>query len=386
MLPSRSLGPLFALALAGTVAIACGTSDGDSEFDENAQSGGDAGNGGSGDNTGFGGGNGSGNGAGDGNGDGTGGNNGPACAAQSAVAERAPAYLYFLFDRSGSMGLARWGGDPEKKLNPVKAALSSFLQSAGSKGISASLTLFPAKTGNNCSTSSYAAPVVGLSALPEKAQDIISKLPMANTTDLGDDTVGTPTRPAVGGLLPEAVKNLTANPDGKTVVVLLTDGDPNQCSNNSVTDVANELKKYRDKVPTYVIGIGSVSSLNTIADGGGTGSALIVSVGDAAKTQRELSEKIEQIRLSTLSCDVAIPAPPSGETLDLNKVNVSFTPKGGTKSALGYDPDCKADGWRFDNPTTPTKISLCTCDATKKDPDSKIEVEFGCARRTGGIK
>lgn len=380
MLPSRSLGPLFALALAGTVAIACGTSDGDSEFDENAQNGGDAGNGGStGDNTGFGGGNGDGT----GNGTGTGGNNGPACAAQSAVAERAPAYIYFLFDKSGSMD----DGGADKKLFPVEAALTSFLKADSSKGISASLTLFPAqKTGDqaNCSSDTYKTPVVSLSPLPEKAQAIIDKLP--KTTDLGDTTAGTPTRPAVAGLLPVAVQNTVTNKDGKTVVIMLTDGDPNKCNSNEVSNVETELKKYKDKVPTYVIGIGDVTSLDKIAAAGGTGAALIVSVGDAAKTQRELSEKIEQIRLSALSCDVAIPAPPSGETLDLDKVNVSFTPKGGTKSALGYDPDCKADGWRFDNPTTPTKIALCTCDATKKDPDSKIEVEFGCARRTGGIK
>ena len=35
---------------------------------------------------------------------GSSGGDGGACAAQEAVAERAPAYLYFVFDVSGSMG------------------------------------------------------------------------------------------------------------------------------------------------------------------------------------------------------------------------------------------------------------------------------------------
>lgn len=394
MLPRPSLvGSIFALALTGAIALACGGS-GDSEFDENAQNanGPDGGGAGNGDNTSFGGGNGSGDGTGNGNGSGNG--SGAACVAQPAVAERAPAYLYFIFDRSGSMGKTG-DGDPTKKLNPVKSAFGAFTQAPSSKGISATLTLFPdtgVSASTSCTSARYRTPAVALSALPDSAQAFIDALPKDPETDLGGVNHGTPTLAAVQGVLPQAKANSDAHKgkdSSKTAVVILTDGDPYQCgSGNTASAVATELAKYRPDVLTYVIGVGgSTANLDAIAVGGGTGpKAMIVSVGDPAQTEKDLTAQIDKIRLSSLSCDVAIPAPPAGETLDLNKVNVSFTPKGGTKTPLAYDQECKANGWKFDDAAKPTKISLCTCGDAQKDPGSAIVVEFGCARRESGIK
>ena len=286
-------------------------------------------------------------------------------------------------------------GDPATKLNPVKTAFSAFLKNASSKGISATLTYFPdvtKSTTQSCTASTYGTPAVGLSALPDRADDFIRTLPTNPQSQLGDENYGTPTLAVVQGVLPKAKANSDAHKgkdSSKTAVVLLTDGDPMQCGGgNSAGAVATELAKYRSDVLTYVIGVGgSTNNLDAIAVGGGTGpKAMIVSVGDPAQTERDLTAQIDKIRLSSLSCDVAIPAPPTGQTLDLNKVNVSFTPKGGTKSALAYDQDCKANGWKFDDAAKPTKISLCTCGDAQKDPGSAIVVEFGCARRESGIK
>jgi hypothetical protein len=41
---------------------------------------------------------------------------------------------------------------------------------------------------------------------------------------------------------------------------------------------------------------------------------------------------------------------------------------------------CSGDGWYYDNPTTPTKITMCpsTCSTMKADPNAKMKVELGC--------
>lgn len=66
-------------------------------------------------------------------------------------------------------------------------------------------------------------------------------------------------------------------------------------------------------VPTYVVGVGnSLANLNQIALGGGTKQAVVVSVGDPAKTQTELAAAIKTIRMSALSCDYKIPSAPAG--------------------------------------------------------------------------
>lgn len=309
---------------------------------------------------------------------------GGACAAQTANAERKPVYIYFLFDKSGSMGDGDHG-DPEKKLYPVSKAFKSFLGSSRAEGIQAAMTLFPNTEANACNVSSYEKLDVALTALPN-AKPFADALP--NTSQLGDSGDGTPTLPALKGLLPTAKANADAHPEAKTVVVLITDGDPQKCDGNTVENIGKEVAKYKDAVPTYVIGVGkSLTKLNDIADKGGTEKAILIDVGDPSITEKQFADKIDEIRLKSLSCDLDIPAPPAGETLDFNKINVSYTPSDGPKKLLGYDAKCESGGWRFDDPSKPSKIVLCTsvCDAVKEDPKGTVGVEFGCARRTSGV-
>jgi hypothetical protein len=85
-------------------------------------------------------------------------------------------------------------------------------------------------------------------------------------------------------------------------------------------------------------------------------------------------------------CEYALPAPPPGETLDPDQVNVQYLPGGApppkdilrVKSAA----DCgQKGGWYYDDNTSPQRIHLCptTCRTVGGDPDAKIDVLFGCA-------
>lgn len=83
-----------------------------------------------------------------------------------------------------------------------------------------------------------------------------------------------------------------------------------------------------------------------------------------------------------LSCEFVLPPPKDGGTVDPSKVNVSFTPKGGTSSEVLQDNnkpcDQGADGWQWD--ATKTKVLLCgaTCDKVKADDGGKIDIVVGC--------
>ncbi len=88
--------------------------------------------------------------------------------------------------------------------------------------------------------------------------------------------------------------------------------------------------------------------------------------------------------VNKLSCEY-VPTPPAGKTLDPNKVNVNFTPSGGTSQPILQDNnkpcDQGADGWQWD--PSKTKILLCgaTCDKVKADENGQIDLEFGCATK-----
>jgi hypothetical protein len=298
---------------------------------------------------------------------------GPACASAAVEAKLAPLSLVFMVDRSGSMGdsaqkkLAKW--------DPVVAALKSFFGSKGAAGVSASLSYFPQGDPDDkeyCAAATYQKPAVALSALP-------SGLLAASLDDTTPDGDGTPGAPALQGALAQA-SAIASSTKEAVAVVLVTDGDPNKCA-SSPAQVAQIAASFKGKVPTFVIGIGSVATLNDIAKAGGTNAAEIVTLGNPTQTRDDFVKTVAKIRGASLACEIAIPKPPAGQSLDLQKVNLTLTTAGKT-TELASGKDCAAGaGWRYDDPAKPTKLVLCpsTCDAAKGE--GKLAVTFGCATK-----
>lgn len=84
-----------------------------------------------------------------------------------------------------------------------------------------------------------------------------------------------------------------------------------------------------------------------------------------------------------IACELTVPKPAAGETIDPTKVNVSYTPSGGGASKeLVQDASkpCEmgANGWQYN--ADKTKILLCgdACKAVQSDPGTKVNVVFGC--------
>jgi hypothetical protein len=382
----RRLVP-FALAfttLASSWMAACGSS-------ADAPSGGDVdgnganGAGASGNGTGGGSlGSGSSNGQAGGNGTGAVGSwEGEGCADGSAGGNLAPVYLVFLVDQSGSMGDNCTDDNYSTRWEPMVSALNTFFADEDSANLYASLTLFPTdeEPGTECGSEgdlkcdagSYDSPVVEPTELPNATV-------FAEMLDRYPNEYGTPTYPALTGTVTYAK---TLKDEGKKVaIVMVTDGQPAFCDGNSVDSTAGAAADgLVAGIPTYVLGVGdSITDLNQIAEEGGTTEATIINGATPEETQQALLDKINEIRGQQISCEMTIPEPPEGQTLDPLKINVEYSAGGETKRLLMNEDCADGSGWHYDDLSNPTKITLCsdTCDEVKAQPDAALNVVFGC--------
>lgn len=314
-----------------------------------------------------------------------------ACVSQVSGAELAPTNLVFMYDKSGSMGDAATGFDPARKWIPVGSGMKQFFGDAYSSTLRASLQFFPQNDIDIPSACGFAY------GTPKVALTMASDPAFIGALDSTKPTGGTPTLPALEGAIAYAKTVAASRPEDKTVVVLVTDGEPGfwdpgakafvpGCPNNDVAHVAAAAKAaYDAKIPTYVIGVGpSLTKLNQVAAAGGTGQAIMVDANDPAKTKEQIVNALNAIRSEVVACDFSIPPAPAGETLDPLAVNVVLENADGSEKILGYSKECAApEGWRYDDAAAPKRIKLCqsACDAARASTAGKISLAFGCKTR-----
>jgi hypothetical protein len=338
-------------------------------------------------------------GAGGGTTGGTGGNGGAldpdaACVAEPRAGEAIPLDLFFMVDKSGSMGcpVGQPGMNCTTPPNPppavnrwtsIKEALVAFAGSPQSAGLGAGMGFFPQLNGNTllCSPQDYATPAAPIAILPAGA----AALQMALNAQMPNGS--TPTVPALSGAIQYATSYAQSHP-GRTVgVVFASDGEPTECRNNDnniagAVRVAQAAATARPPIKTYVLGVGpSLMNLNQIAVAGGTQRAYLVESGGSA----DLITALNDIRKSALTCDYKIPVVP-GKPIDPKlaaiKVRVGSTgmevlvPKVADLTQCGPN----GGGWYFDDDTAPTKITLCpaTCTPLLMTTGSSMIVLLGC--------
>lgn len=307
-----------------------------------------------------------------------------ACARESREAMKDDVYLLFAFDVSGSMGkMDKAWHDRALKWEPVVAATRAFFEGAESEGMSASMTFFPAEE-DRCESDSYQEPDVAMSPLPSdafgEAMDAIGA---------EDWRGGTPTLHVLQGLFGQ-IDGMREQMPGSYVVVLVTDGYPQDCDDDSIESVASLVAEHAEAVSTYVIGVenppvedapDTTTNLAQIAEAGGTEQAYLIDTGDPQRTIARFSEAIDAIRgLSFVPCELPIPAPPDGRTFDKTRVSVSLQAASGT-TQLEYSGDCSEPlGWRYDDEGAPTEIALCpaACEQLEAAADPKLDVAFEC--------
>ena len=297
------------------------------------------------------------------------------CGSDTHEAMTVPLSLFVLLDQSGSMTLDgnRWA--------PVTAALKAFIAGPSLAGVGVGLQYFPlgatvTSDPKICTAANYSTADVPLADLPANGTALAGSIDNHFfTAAMGNDPAhwGTPTYPALQGSYEYLRTYLAANPPRRGVLLLATDGLPSKlCMGDTPAEIATLIASQVTMTPaieTYVIGIGKITTLDTWAMAGGTGSAAFLVDGTGVTTQADLTKALDQIRVSTIPCDYAIPTPADG-SVDPTKVNVRVTlPAQAATDLLNVaDASACATGvqtWYYDNPSAPTRVVMCpsTCDA-----------------------
>lgn len=345
-----------------------------------------------------------------------------ACAAVKRTGELVPLDMFVMLDKSGSMqDGGRW--------TSVTNALKSFVDSDDSRGMGIGLGYYPIPRGPgtppppascasnadcspyfgdcmpsvippgswvceaallpgmnaSCMGNDYKVPAVGMKLLPMAAEDIKKSLNAAKPD--GDIT---PTFPALDGAHLYAAEWAKKNPGHVTVVVLATDGEPNNCGSattNTPTNIALRAEQAfqgNPSIRTFVIGVGDkVGDLDAIALSGGTNKAVYLSDANA---YQGLLDALNEIR-GSVACEYQIPVPDDGQEADYERVNVNITAEGKTETIgrVAAASECHPDkgGWYYDNPKNPSKILLCakSCELVKSGSQMapvEVDVLLGC--------
>ena len=116
----------------------------------------------------------------------------------------------------------------------------------------------------------------------------------------------------------------------------------------------------------------------------------MIPTNDTAQVSEDLIKAIGQIKSSLLGCNYGLPTPPTGQTLDVNAVNVNYTAPNAALTTLAYSPDCaNANGWHYDSTSAPKEVVLCggSCNTAKAQVGAKLDIVFGCATAVppGGV-
>jgi hypothetical protein len=253
---------------------------------------------------------------------------------------------------------------------------------------------------DDCRAATYADPAAPIDVLPAAAPGLVKVIAGA----MPEDGL-TPTGPALTGALEQASTWAQAHTDHQVVAVLATDGVPTlkaagqYCASitadadiDAVINVATTGRRSAPSISTFVIGVqspddvaaGAPDILNAIAQAGGTTQAFIVNTqGDV---QTEFRNALNKIRSAGLSCDLAIPKPEAGKTLDFGLVNVQFNDGSGavTLGNVASVADCgTGKRWYYDvdpKAGTPTRILTCpaACDAFQKTDMGSVKIVLGC--------
>ena len=313
-----------------------------------------------------------------------------------------PLDIYFIFDRTASMGTDCayvHGNTPPVASKACFAtyALSDYLINENPIVDTRLAFQFMSLSKTDCDGTLYATPLVALTQLPVPQNDSLITT-ISNETFAGG--FGTHIEGALRGMAQYTSTHVTA---GREMIgVLMTDGDPSGCEEN-ITTLSGLISDHlaTDKIKTYIIGMtGAVdANLEQYAVAGGADAHAdncgdvaapchYWNVGDGSGTAVAAALQGIIKQAVPLPCDypVAGLTPPTGQSLDLGKVNVTLTDKDQISTTIGQVADsasCPAavPAWYYDDPAKPTSISLCknACDlVTSSTSGASVNIVVGC--------
>ncbi len=334
-----------------------------------------------------------------------------ACTGSANEQEEVPSPLdiYFVFDRTASMGqdcayVVGESPPEDSKACYATYAFNDYLIDVEPTVDTRLAFQFMSLPGDSCDGTAYSTPRIGLKSLPVAEDD---ELIQTISDEQFKGGYGTEIEGALRGIASYTANNVT---EGRGMIgVLMTDGDPQGCeSDNDVLAgiIADHLEATG--LRSFIIGMDGANEerLEQLAIAGGAephddwcGSLdapchyFNVGDGSGAAIASALSAIIEQA--TPLPCEYPVAGfrPPEGETVDYNKVNVELTDPDGEVTTIGWvenEDACPADepAWYYDDRDEPTSILLCsnTCElVTGQETGSRVTVVVGCKETVGAV-
>jgi hypothetical protein len=322
------------------------------------------------------------------------------CAGVKSEGKRSPVYMLIVLDGSGSMLGTKWTATAQ--------AMGSFfqqVQSSNDQSFGLGLTVFEdskaAQFGGN-----------NVIQVPIRFVDAAQGTALANRMNTTPNglTPSLATLTAAFNNLASYAPVAPLQPNGKKVVVFISDGEPTSSGGRTTaqekTAVEDLVRRQANLTPaelaltTFSVGVGPLNTtsgydprfMGRVAVAGGTAkpNCDVNNISDparmchfqltpgssASQLATDFLAAINAIRGLAASCEYSFTVPP-GERLDPNLVSVSFT-QNGTSTEV---PKSSTDGWRYDNPSQPTKVILVGswCDRVRNASEGKVEVVLGCA-------
>ncbi len=287
----------------------------------------------------------------------------------------------------GRCGGAAVGGDPELCL-----AIGDPVCSDGSRCVDFGLC----ENRTSCDPGDYNRPEVRLGELPGNA------MAFANALEAREFEGGTPTLPALTGVLNRARSRSRTSPGSKVIVLLATDGFPAACDPEIDfldpdpmlgIDAPVEIAAMgaADGIQTFVIGVFAPEeeadarrNLSRLAVAGGTDEALVITTDEPVT--ENLLRVLNELRDDVQTCVYAIPA--AGAVPDPRDLFVRLVERGGETIELervdnADQCDAVPFGFYFQQDiemgARPGFVELCPLACERAEPiDVTVEMEAGC--------
>ena len=345
-----------------------------------------------------------------------------ACQGWAAEPEGGPAVLEFQVDTTGSMTESTASTGNQSKWEVMQTALPEALAALPSTW-AVGLSFFSRP--DNCYEPVQAVPIAPMTPQQLTALD--------NAIQRRGASGYTPTEAAYAFALDQVQSwNAPAGYAGNNrYVVLVTDGIPtvdrDGCTLGSGPDRTITAQEYTHLVSTveaqtaatgietFVVGVpGSedpqgamydpMYQLSLVAEAGGTAiDGCTSSTGTSNGTRvsprgtychYDMTETtdfasgligtIGTIAGGIVSCDYQVPAPPAGQIIDPNRVNMVYDDGAGNSYLVLPNNSATCDrGWHFTDSTN-SQITVCqiTCDLVQNNPQARITLTFGCLTGT----
>jgi hypothetical protein len=267
--------------------------------------------------------------------------------------------------------------------NNQSNALKSFFNDPQSAGIAVAMSFFPIMddpTGASCDGATYVSPLVDWGTLTGTGFGAAATLASAISKTQPNGGF-TPTQDALTGVLKGARARQLALPNHLVSAVIVSDGSPNTCADNTPAGMGAIAASYYNGSPsvrTFAIYVASDATavMTQIAANGGTGKPY-----DGISGTQAFLDAIKAIQAAVNQCDFAMPTSSLG-TVDPDNVQLVF--EVGTSTTIipriVTASQCTSDGWYYDNAANPTRIFVCptTCSSAATEAGAKVKVDLGC--------